>query len=100
MGWSVVASWHATFCINSLAHLFGTRRYETGDTSRNNWFLAIIALGEGWHNNHHHFLSSASQGFYWWEIDLSYYVLCLFEKLGIIWDLKQHFDALVFCFLT
>lgn len=89
MGWSVVASWHATFCINSLAHLFGTRRYETGDTSRNNWFLAIITLGEGWHNNHHHFPSSARQGFYWWEIDFSYYMLRALEKLGLIWDLKQ-----------
>jgi stearoyl-CoA desaturase (delta-9 desaturase) len=89
MGWSAVASWHATFTINSLAHLWGSRRYATSDTSRNNWLLALITMGEGWHNNHHHVPISARQGFYWWEIDFSYYMLRALEKLGLIWDLKQ-----------
>ena len=72
---STVLLYHATFTINSLCHLFGSRRYDTRDDSRNNWFLALITLGEGWHNNHHHYQSSANQGFFWWEIDISYYIL-------------------------
>ena len=79
---------HATFTINSLAHLFGTRRYATTDTSRNNLFLALITLGEGWHNNHHHYMNSASQGFFWWEVDVSYYVLKALERLGLVWGLR------------
>ena len=70
-----VLFWHGTFTINSLSHVFGTRRYATRDDSRNNWLLALITLGEGWHNNHHHYPASARQGFRWWEIDLTYYVL-------------------------
>ncbi len=66
---STVLLWHDTFTINSLSHLFGSRRYETTDTSKNNWLLALLTLGEGWHNNHHHFMASARQGFFWWEID-------------------------------
>ena len=66
--WSTVLVYHATFCINSLAHLRGAQRYVTGDDSRNNWLLALITMGEGWHNNHHAFQSSARQGFKWWEI--------------------------------
>ena len=69
--------WHGTFTINSLAHLCGKRRYATSDDSRNNLVLALITIGEGWHNNHHHYQSSASQGFRWWEIDVTYYVLRL-----------------------
>ena len=64
-----------TFSINSLSHLFGKRRYATTDDSRNNFWLALITLGEGWHNNHHHYQSSANQGFFWWEIDISYYII-------------------------
>jgi stearoyl-CoA desaturase (delta-9 desaturase) len=79
---------HATFTINSLSHVFGSRRYATTDTSRNNPLLALLTLGEGWHNNHHHYQSSARQGFYWWEIDISFYVLKLLEKVGLIWDLR------------
>jgi stearoyl-CoA desaturase (Delta-9 desaturase) len=81
---STVLLWHGTFTINSLSHMIGRRRYATGDQSRNNWFLAIITLGEGWHNNHHHYQSSARQGFFWWEYDLAYYVLRLFGILGLV----------------
>ncbi|HEY1779900.1 MAG TPA: acyl-CoA desaturase [Roseiarcus sp.] len=87
--WSTVAVYHATFCINSIAHLVGRRRYVTGDDSRNNWLLAIITMGEGWHNNHHAYQSSARQGFYWWEYDPTFYVLKLFERLGLVWNLKR-----------
>jgi stearoyl-CoA desaturase (delta-9 desaturase) len=85
---STVACYHGTYTINSLSHVFGRQRYRTGDASRNNWLLALITLGEGWHNNHHHYPSAARQGFYWWEIDITYYVLKLLSWLGIIWDLK------------
>jgi stearoyl-CoA desaturase (delta-9 desaturase) len=85
---STVLCYHGTYTINSLSHVFGRQRYRTGDTSRNNWFLAIITLGEGWHNNHHHYPNSARQGFYWWEVDVSYYVLKFLSWFGIIWDLK------------
>jgi stearoyl-CoA desaturase (delta-9 desaturase) len=80
--------WHGTFTINSLSHVFGSRRYRTTDTSRNNWLLALITMGEGWHNNHHHYQSTANQGFYWWEIDFSYYLLRLLSWLGLVWDLR------------
>jgi stearoyl-CoA desaturase (delta-9 desaturase) len=68
--------------------VFGKQRYRTGDSSRNNWFLALITLGEGWHNNHHHYPSSTRQGFYWWEIDITYYLLKTMSWMGIIWDMK------------
>jgi stearoyl-CoA desaturase (delta-9 desaturase) len=86
--WSTVLVYHATFCINSLAHVRGSKRYVTGDDSRNNWLLALFTMGEGWHNNHHAFQSSVRQGFRWWEIDLTYYVLKAFSWLGVVWDLK------------
>jgi stearoyl-CoA desaturase (delta-9 desaturase) len=86
---STVLLWHGSFSINSLAHLFGKRRYETSDDSRNNWALALLTTGEGWHNNHHHYQSSANQGFRWWEIDVTYYVLRLLALLGLIWDLRR-----------
>ena len=86
--WSTIAVYHSTFCINSLAHLSGSRRYITGDGSRNNVWLALLTLGEGWHNNHHACQSSARQGFRWWEIDLTYYVLWMLSKCGMVWDLK------------
>jgi stearoyl-CoA desaturase (delta-9 desaturase) len=85
---STVVLIHATLTINSLAHVWGSRRYETTDDSRNNFWLALLTLGEGWHNNHHHFPGSARQGFYWWEVDLSFYMLKLMSWCGIIWDLK------------
>jgi hypothetical protein len=86
---STVLLWHGSFAINSLTHLFGGRRYATKDNSRNHWLLALITSGEGWHNNHHHYASSARQGFFWWEIDPTYWVLCLWEKLGLISDLRR-----------
>ena len=85
---STVVCYHATYTINSLCHRFGHRRYETADDSRNNVWLALLTLGEGWHNNHHHYPVAARQGFYWWEIDLTYYGLRVLSWLGIIWDLK------------
>jgi stearoyl-CoA desaturase (Delta-9 desaturase) len=85
---STIVLFHATVTINSLAHRWGTRRYDTKDDSRNNWFLAIITLGEGWHNNHHHFPGAARQGFKWWEIDMSYIALKIMSWLGLVWDLK------------
>jgi stearoyl-CoA desaturase (delta-9 desaturase) len=85
---STVLLWHGTFTINSLSHIFGKRRYQTTDDSKNNWFLALITMGEGWHNNHHYYQSTANQGFYWWEIDLSYYVLLAMARVGLIWDLR------------
>ena len=86
---STVALLHGTFTINSLAHVFGRRRYETGDDSRNSFTLAMVTLGEGWHNNHHHFPAAARNGFFWWEIDITYYILKMLEAVGIIWDLRQ-----------
>lgn len=85
---STVVLIHATLTINSLAHVWGRRRYATRDDSRNNFWLALLTLGEGWHNNHHHYPGSARQGFFWWEIDLSYYVLKLMSSLGLVWDVK------------
>ena len=85
---STVVLFHATVTINSLAHRYGSRRFDTRDDSRNNWWLALITFGEGWHNNHHHFPGSARQGFRWWEIDLTYYGLRLLAALGLVWDLK------------
>src|ERR1051326_6804827 len=86
--WSTVLLYHATFCINSLAHVHGRKRYVTGDESRNNWCLALFTMGEGWHNNHHACQSSVRQGFRWWEIDPTYYVLKLLSFAGVVWDLK------------
>ena len=86
---STVLLWHGTFTINSFSHVFGKRRYATTDDSRNNWFLALLTMGEGWHNNHHYYQSTANQGFYWWEIDLSYYILLALSKVGLIWDLRK-----------
>ena len=85
---STVALFHGTCLINSLAHRFGTRRYETGDDSRNSLALALITLGEGWHNNHHRYPGATRQGFFWWEIDLTYLGLLALKKLGIIRDLR------------
>ena len=87
--------YHATFTTNSLAHRFGARRYATRDDSRNNPWLAVLTMGEGWHNNHHHYPGAARQGFYWWELDLTYYGLRVLAALGIIWDLKEVPPALL-----
>ena len=84
--WSTVLLYHATFCINSLAHVRGRKRYVTGDDSRNNWLLATFTMGEGWHNNHHAYQSSVRQGFRWWEFDAAYYVLRAMSWVGLVRD--------------
>ena len=87
-GISTIFLFHGTFTINSLTHVWGSRRYETSDSSKNNLWLALITLGEGWHNNHHRYMRSARQGFFWWEIDITFYFLWLFERFGLIWELR------------
>ena len=93
--WSTVLLFHCTFFINSLAHVSGSQRYLTGDDSRNNVWLALITLGEGWHNNHHHYQSSTRQGFQWWEIDISYYVLKVMSWFRLVWDLRAPPEAIL-----
>jgi stearoyl-CoA desaturase (delta-9 desaturase) len=85
---STVLLYHATFTVNSLCHRFGGRRYATKDDSRNNLGVALLTLGEGWHNNHHHCQASARQGFAWWQIDVTYYTLRLLGLCGVIWDIR------------
>lgn len=85
---STILLHHGTFTVNSVAHGWGSRRFNTKDDSRNNLLVALITLGEGWHNNHHHYPTSVKQGFYWWEVDITYYGLRLLETLGLIWDLR------------
>ena len=85
---STVLLIHATLCINSLAHHYGSRDFDTNDHSRNNLFLSLITLGEGWHNNHHFYAGSTRQGFYWWQIDMTFYVLKVMSWLGLVWGLK------------
>ena len=79
---------HGTCLVNSAAHWWGKRPYETTDQSKNNWWVALLTLGEGWHNNHHHYPASARQGFRWWEVDVTYYVLKAMSWVGIVRDLK------------
>jgi stearoyl-CoA desaturase (delta-9 desaturase) len=92
---STVLVFHGTFCINSLAHVSGRKRYVTGDDSRNNWLLAIFTMGEGWHNNHHACQSSVRQGFRWWEYDPTYYGLKALSWIGLVWGLKAPPTALL-----
>jgi stearoyl-CoA desaturase (delta-9 desaturase) len=86
---STVLTWHATFAINSLTHVFGRRRYRTTDTSRNSAILALLTLGEGWHNNHHYYQTATRQGFFWWELDISYSILKLLSVVRIVWGLRE-----------
>jgi len=92
LGWGfflpTVLLYHATFSVNSLTHMFGKKKYKTGDESRNNWFVSIITFGEGWHNNHHFFPGSARQGFTPWEIDPTYYCLKLLSLFGLVSNLR------------
>jgi stearoyl-CoA desaturase (delta-9 desaturase) len=85
---STVTLFHATSLVNSMAHRLGSRRYNTPDQSRNNLLLALLTLGEGWHNNHHYYPATTRQGFFWWEIDVTYYLLVLLARTGLIWDLR------------
>jgi stearoyl-CoA desaturase (delta-9 desaturase) len=86
---STTLLWHSTYTINSLTHRFGRRRFETDDDSRNSLILALLTLGEGWHNNHHRYQAAARNGFYWWQVDVTYYVLKGLEKLGLVWGLRE-----------
>lgn len=86
---------HGTFTINSLTHVWGSRTYDTPDSSRNNFWLALITLGEGWHNNHHYYMRSTRQGFEWWQIDITYMMLRGLARLGIVWDLREPPPALL-----
>jgi stearoyl-CoA desaturase (delta-9 desaturase) len=86
---STVMLWHGTFLVNSLAHVVGRRRYATTDSSRNSLLIALATMGEGWHNNHHHYQSTANQGWFWWEIDVSYYLLRALERLGVVHGLRK-----------
>jgi len=85
---STVLLYHGTFSINSLMHKIGKQRYNSGDESRNSLVLALVTLGEGWHNNHHHYPSTVRQGFFWWEIDITFYILKMLSWVGLVWDLK------------
>jgi stearoyl-CoA desaturase (delta-9 desaturase) len=92
---STVILYHGTFSVNSLSHMWGGRRYKTADDSRNNFFIALWTGGEGWHNNHHHYMASVRQGFYWWEIDFSFYVLKMMSWFRLVWDLRSPPRALL-----
>jgi stearoyl-CoA desaturase (delta-9 desaturase) len=85
---STIAVYHVTYLVNSATHVIGSRRYETKDDSRNHWLVALLTFGEGWHNNHHYYPNSTRQGFFWWEIDITFYVLKFMSMLGLVWDLK------------
>jgi stearoyl-CoA desaturase (Delta-9 desaturase) len=87
--------WHGTFTINSLCHVFGSRRYAIPDNSKNNAILAAITMGEGWHNNHHYYQRSVRQGFFWWELDPTYYVLRVMQAFGLVWDLHAPPPAII-----
>nr|WP_294516588.1 acyl-CoA desaturase [uncultured Rhodopila sp.] len=93
--WSTVALWHVTFSINSFSHIIGRRPYITGDQSRNNWLLALLTMGEGWHNNHHAYQASVRQGFRWWEFDPTFQILRVLSWLGLVWDLHVPPEAVL-----
>ncbi len=86
---STALLWHNTFLVNSLTHIWGKKRFPSGDESRNSVLIALTTLGEGWHNNHHYYQSSCRQGFYWWEIDVTYYVLKALSFFGLVWDIRE-----------
>ena len=86
---STVILYHGTFSINSIMHKFGNQRYESGDESKNSLWLALLTLGEGWHNNHHYYEVASRQGFFWWEIDITWYILKMMSWTGLVWDLKD-----------
>jgi stearoyl-CoA desaturase (delta-9 desaturase) len=86
---SAVLSFHGTSIVNTVGHLVGSRRYNTPDHSRNSYLLALITMGDGWHNNHHHYPHSAQAGFFWWEIDGAFRLIRLFERLGLVWGVRR-----------
>jgi len=75
--------------VNYFCHKYGRRRFDTRDRSTNNALIAALSFGEGWHNNHHYYPATARAGFHWWEVDMYYWVIWLFEKLGLVWDVRQ-----------
>ena len=83
-----IVLYHCTFFINSLTHMFGRVRYASNDGSKNSFLLAVLCCGEGWHNNHHYYQSAVNQGWFWWEVDLSYYILTMLSWIGVVWDLR------------
>jgi len=87
---STALVYHVTFCVNSVTHVVGNKRFKNPDESRNSWWVAMLTFGEGWHNNHHRYPHSARQGMYWWEFDLTYLILRLLEKIGLVWQLKTY----------
>ncbi len=95
-----VVLWHATFTINSLSHIFGSRRYQTKDTSRNNWMLALLTFGEGWHNNHHFHQNTVNQGWFWWEIDVTFYILKALSWVGLVHGLRTVSDQTKYAFVN
>jgi stearoyl-CoA desaturase (delta-9 desaturase) len=84
----VVTGWHITGAVNSVCHVWGFQDWKTNDLSMNNWLVAFLAMGEGWHNNHHAFEQSVRHGLKWWQIDVTWYIIVAMEKLGLAWDLK------------
>ena len=92
---STTVLYHVTFAVNSLGHRYGSRRYETNDTSRNSFWLALITGGEGWHNNHHRYPTSERQGFYWWEVDFTHYTITVLSWLWVVWDIRAPAPAVL-----
>jgi len=86
---NTVVTWHVTYLVNSVAHRYGSRRFATSDDSRNNLIIALLMFGEGWHNNHHYCMSSVRHGLSCWEVDLSYWVIRLLARLGLVWALRE-----------
>ena len=80
---------HTTWFVNSATHIWGYRNYETSDDSRNLWWVGLLSFGEGWHNNHHAFQRGAKHGHRWWEVDFTYWTICVMEKLGLAWNVVR-----------
>lgn len=97
---STAILYHGTFTINSLTHVYGSKRYQTGDESRNNFLLSLVTLGEGWHNNHHFYQSTANQGWFWYELDITYMVLKALSWMGVVWDLRTPPDKIKYAHLA
>jgi stearoyl-CoA desaturase (delta-9 desaturase) len=91
-----IYSWHITWGVNSFAHMWGYRNHETDENSRNNWLIVLATNGEGWHNNHHAHARCAAHGFqHWWEIDVTYLTILLWERFGLVWDVTRRRNAAV-----
>ncbi|CAE7189256.1 ADS3 [Symbiodinium microadriaticum] len=88
-----VWTWHVTWAVNSVSHVWGFQDWNTGDISMNNWLVGILAFGEGWHNNHHAFETSCRHGLKWWQIDMTWYTIKALEFFGLAWDLKYPSEA-------